>query len=225
MALLPTPPPHRCSSTATALLSSSIYLVSQLALGVRTTICNRISQPLRIRLHISSTPFIHGYLILSYPRLAGTRRVRTHSRNLFVIAMSSGPSRELGLSLGLMLRTSCLLFLVGDATGFVVLGTHRTIQGRPRGCVTPLMEFGDAFYSAAVPLQPAPTRPCSSNLQPIASAPAVQLEPTADRCCSHRTAPTGSGAHARTHTAQYTLRYSAAHTHASVGGAPAAPMA
>jgi len=60
--------------------------------------------------------------------------------------MSSGPSRELGLSLGLMLRTSCLLFLVGDATGFVVLGTHRTIQGRPRGCVTPLMEFGDAFY-------------------------------------------------------------------------------
>jgi hypothetical protein len=140
-----------------------------------------------------------SYLILSTVA-EYSRRVRTHSRNLFVIAMSSGPSRELGLSLGLMLRTSCLLFLVGDATGFVVLGTHRTIQGRPRGCVTPLMEFGDAFYSAAVPLQPAPTRPRSSNLRPIASAPAVPLEPTADRRCSHRTAPTGSGAHARTHT-------------------------
>jgi hypothetical protein len=34
-------------------------LVSQLALGVRTTICNRISQPHRTRVHISSTPFIH----------------------------------------------------------------------------------------------------------------------------------------------------------------------
>ena len=104
----------------------------------------------------------------------------------------SGPSRELGPSLGLMLRTSCLLLLVGDATGLVVLGAHRTIQGRPR--VTARMEFGEAFYSAAVPLEPtayrrSSHRPCSSNLRPIASAPAVPLEPAVYRRCSHPTAP------------------------------------
>jgi len=45
-----------------------------------------------------------------------------------------------------MLRTSCLLLLVGDAAGLVVPGAHpgQTVQGRPR--VTPRMEFGDAFY-------------------------------------------------------------------------------
>ena len=138
---------------------------------------------------------------------------------IVVIAMS-GPSRELGPSLGLMLRTSCLLLLVGDATGLVVLGAHRTIQGRPR--VTARMEFGEAFYSAAVPLEPtayrrSSHRPCSSNLRPFASAPAVPLEPAAYRRCSHRTAPTGCGAHTR--------RYTAAHTHTAVGRAPAAPMA
>ena len=52
-----------------------------------------------------------------------------------------------------MLRTSCLLLLVGDVTGLVVPGAHpgRTVQGQPR--VTPRMEFGDAFYSASVPLE------------------------------------------------------------------------
>ena len=52
-----------------------------------------------------------------------------------------------------MLRTSCLLLLVGDVTGLVVPGPQhgRTVQGRPR--VTPRMEFGDAFYSASVPLE------------------------------------------------------------------------
>ena len=186
---MPTPPPHRCSSTATALLSSS----SVTARSWCPHYTSATASPSPSASASTSAARRPSSTVAEY-----SRRVRTHSRNLFVIAMSSGPSRELGLSLGLMLRTSCLLFLVGDATGFVVLGTHRTIQGRPRGCVTPLMEFGDAFYSAAVPLQPAPTRPCSSNLRPIASAPAVPLEPTADRRCSHRTAPTGSGAHAHT---------------------------
>ena len=114
----------------------------------------------------------------------------------------SGPSRELGPSLGLMLRTSCLLLLVGDATGLVVLGAHRTIQGRPR--VTARMEFGEAFYSAAVPLEPtayrrSSHRPCSSNLRPFASAPAVPLEPAAYRRCCPRTAPTDCGARTQIH--------------------------
>ena len=84
-----------------------------------------------------------------------------------------------------MLRTWCLLLLVGDAAGLVVPGAHpaRTVQGRPR--VTPRMEFGDAFYSAAVPLErtachhPLSQRPCSSNPLPVVSTPAVQLEPSA----------------------------------------------
>ena len=84
-----------------------------------------------------------------------------------------------------MLRTSCLLLLVGDVTGLVVPGAHpgRTVQGRPR--VTPRMEFGDAFYSASVPLErtacrhPLSHRPCSSNPLPVVSTPAVQLEPSA----------------------------------------------
>ena len=84
-----------------------------------------------------------------------------------------------------MLRTSCLLLLVGDVTGLVVPGAHpgRTVQGQPR--VTPRMEFGDAFYSASVPLErtacrrPLSHRPCSSNPLPVVSTPAVQLEPTA----------------------------------------------
>ena len=84
-----------------------------------------------------------------------------------------------------MLRTWCLLLLVGDVAGLVVPGAHpgRTVQGRPR--VTPRMEFGDAFYSAAVPLEHTAFRralshrPCSSNPLPVVSTPAVQLEPTA----------------------------------------------
>ena len=84
-----------------------------------------------------------------------------------------------------MLRTTCLLLLVGDAAGLVVPGAHpgRTVQGRPR--VTPRMEFGDAFYSASVPLErtacrrPLSHRPCSSNPLPVISTPAVQLEPAA----------------------------------------------
>ena len=86
---------------------------------------------------------------------------------------------------GLMLRTWCLLLLVGDVAGLVVPGPQpaRTVQGRPR--VTPRMEFGDAFYSAAVPLErtacrrPLSHRPCSSNPLPVVSTPAVQLEPSA----------------------------------------------
>ena len=52
-----------------------------------------------------------------------------------------------------MLRTWCLLLLVGDVAGLVVPGPQpaRTVQGRPR--VTPRMEFGDAFYSASMPLE------------------------------------------------------------------------
>ena len=84
-----------------------------------------------------------------------------------------------------MLRTWCLLLLVGDVAGLVVPGAHpgRTVQGRPR--VTPRMEFGDAFYSAAVPLEHTAFRralshrPCSSNPLPVVSTPAVQLEPSA----------------------------------------------
>ena len=95
-----------------------------------------------------------------------TRLVGAFRPFVIVVIAMSGPSRELGPSLGLMLRTSCLLLLVGDATGLVVLGAHRTIQGRPR--VTARMEFGEAFYSAAVPLEPtayrrSSHRPCSWN--------------------------------------------------------------
>ena len=80
-----------------------------------------------------------------------------------------GPTRELGLGLGRMLRSACLLLLVGDAAGLVALGAHRATQARPR-CLTPRMEFGEAFYSAC---------PCRSNLLPIAAAPTAHDLPVA----------------------------------------------
>ena len=89
-----------------------------------------------------------------------------HARQ-FVIAMP-GPTRELGLGLS-MLRSACLLLLVGDAAGLVALGAHRATQARPR-CLTPRMEFGEAFYSAC---------PCRSNLLPIAAAPTAHDLPVA----------------------------------------------
>ena len=108
------------------------------------------------------------------PKQSGRHRAADHGAIVgaiharqFVIAMP-GPTRELGLGLS-MLRSACLLLLVGDAAGLVALGAHRATQARPR-CLTPRMEFGEAFYSAC---------PCRSNLLPIAAAPTAHDLPVA----------------------------------------------
>ena len=66
-----------------------------------------------------------------------------------------GPSSTRRMCGELLLRTSCLLLLVGDASGLVVPAHRRAIQNRPR--VTPRMEFGEAFYRAPHAAPTAPT--------------------------------------------------------------------